>query len=89
MIGRKSYKFENPLYELESQISSISTIIPDIPVDGFLFFDHFTVFPKGHPARVIHPLEIPDELQQNNRHKVEPPIMAAWKKLSNLPSVDS
>jgi len=81
MIGQKSYLFKNPLFELEFKVKAIASQLPDIPVDGFLFFDHTAEFPKGHPTQVMNPSQIPAELQRNNRHQVIPRIMAAWKLL--------
>jgi len=79
MVGKKSYRFTNPLYELECQIKAVSACVPDVPVDGFLFFDHLTEFPKGHPDRVIHLKNIPQQLVRNKQDKVEASVMAAGK----------
>ena len=84
MLGQKSYKFKNPLFELEYQIKAIAAHIPDIDFDGYLFFDHLAEFPKGHPERVIHPQAIPEVLTHKDRHKVSPSVMAAWKQLQEM-----
>lgn len=84
MLGRKSYRFKNPLFELDYQIKAVSSCIPNIPVNGYLFFDHLSHFPKGHPERIIHPDNIPEMLSRNNRHQVEVPVMAAWKNIQQL-----
>ena len=81
MLGQKSYAFKNPLFELDYQIKAIAAFLPDIQIDGFLFFDHTADFPKGHPEQVMHPRLIPHELQRNNRHQVETKVMSAWKKM--------
>ncbi len=87
MVGKKSYRFTNPLYELECQIKAVSACVPDVPVDGFLFFDHLTEFPKGHPDRVIHLKNIPQRLVRNKQDKVEASVMAGWEKLLHMKSV--
>ena len=84
MLGRRSYRFKNPLYELDYQIKAVSACMPDIPVNGFIFFDHLSEFPKGHPERIIHPDRIPEELRRFNRHQVEVPVMSAWKNIQAL-----
>lgn len=81
MLGRKSYRFKNPLYELDYQVNAVSACLPNIPVNGFLFFDHLSEFPRGHPDRIIHPQNIPEELSRNNRHQVEVAVMSAWKNI--------
>lgn len=84
MLGQKSYKFDNPLFELDFQVKAIQSCIPGVEVDGYLFFDHQAEFPKGHPQRVIHPQALPEALVRNDRHKARPEVMEAWRKLKDL-----
>jgi len=84
MLGQKSYKFDNPLFELDYQIKAIRSCIPGVDVDGYLFFDHQAEFPKGHPARVIHPQSLPEALTRPDRHKALPEVMEAWRKLKAM-----
>ena len=88
MLGQKSYLFKNPLFELENQIKAISAQLPDIDIDGFLFFDHTSRFPKGHPDKVMRPRLIPEELQRNNRHQVDPIVMDGWRKMQKMKITD-
>lgn len=81
MLGRKSFRFRNPLHELDNQVKTISSYIPEVAVNGFLFFEHMAEFPKGHPDRVIYLDNIPQQLTQNKQNKVEKPVEAAWQKL--------
>ena len=84
LLEGKSYRFKNPLVDLDYQINSVSACIPNVPINGYLFFGHQAEFPKGHPDRVIHLKKIPDELKPNKTYKVETVIDAAWKKLCEL-----
>ncbi len=84
MLGQKSYSFDNPLFDLDYQIKAIQACIPGIPVDGYLFFDHQTEFPKGHPQRVIHPRALPEALTRRNRADASPRVMEAWRQLKAL-----
>lgn len=84
MLGKKSYRFKNPLYDLDCQIKAISACIPNVPVNGFLFFDYQAEFPKGHPDRIIHLKEIPEELKRSKQHEIETSVMSAWKKLLTM-----
>ena len=81
MLGSKSYRFKNPLYELDYQVKAVSACVPKVPVNGFLFFDHLTEFPKGHPERIIHLEKIPEELKHNKHDKVKSSVMSAWENL--------
>jgi len=85
MLGQRSYRFVNPFYDLECQIKSVSACVPDVAVNGFLFFDHQAMFPKGHPERVIHLEKIPQELKKSKQNEVQASVMTAWKKLKAMP----
>lgn len=84
LLAGKSYRFKNPLIELDYQINTISAAIPGVAVDGFLFFDHRARFPKGHPKRVIHFDQIPQILHRNKQHKANAAVEVAWEQLRAL-----
>jgi len=87
MIGQKSYTFANPLNELDYQINTLSEAIPGIPVNGFIYFDHLSEFPKGHPDRVIHYKKTPEELKRNKDDTVQENIASAWEKLLQMKKI--
>lgn len=84
MLGQKSFRFRNPLFELDYQVKAISNCASGISINGFIFFDHLAEFPKGHPQRVIHPATIPESLQRNNEHQVKAPVLEAWNKFKSM-----
>ena len=84
MLGQKSYRFKNPLSDLDDQVKAISANIPDVPVNGFLFFDHLAEFPKGHPDRVIYLENIPAELKPGKDLDVKASVMSAWTQLTRV-----
>jgi hypothetical protein len=86
MLAGKSYRFKNPLIELDYQVKAVSACIPGVAVDGYLFFDTQAEFPKGHPDRVIRSDSIPEALKRNKHLKVQPSVESAWKKLLKLNS---
>ena len=81
MLGKKSYRFKNPLYDLECQVKAVSAFVPNVPVDGYLFFDHLAEFPKGHPEQVIYLQKIPAQLVCNKKDDVQASVQDGWKKL--------
>jgi len=81
MLGQKSFRFKNPLDDLDFQIKAISAAVPNVPVDGFLFFDHQAEFPKGHPERVIYLKNIPAALKPSKGIDVKASVKSAWEKL--------
>jgi len=84
MLGQKSYRFDNPLYDLECQVKAVSVCIPNVPVDGYLFFDHLSEFPKGHPDRVFHLKNIPPFLLPDKKDKVDALVKDGWEKLLQM-----
>jgi hypothetical protein len=83
MPGQRSYSLRNPLHELELQVRAVAACFPGVEVDGYLFFDHGATFPRDWPRRLIHPQHIPEELQPNHRHRVNPRVLQAWKEFSS------
>lgn len=86
MLAGKSYRFKNPLIDLDYQVKAISASVPDVAVNGYVFFNYQAEFPKGHPQRVIHLDNIPEALKRNKQQKVQAAVEAAWEKLSGLKS---
>lgn len=84
MLGQKSYKFKNPFYDLDCQVNAIQSCVPNVPVNGFIFFDYTAEFPKGHPDRVIHHKSIPETLKPNKKRDVEDGVMSAWRELKKV-----
>jgi hypothetical protein len=84
LLAGKSYRFKNPLNDLDYQVRAVSACMPDVTVDGYLFFDHQAEFPKGHPQRVIRLDSIPESLQRNRQEKVQPAVESAWVKLGTM-----
>lgn len=85
VVEQKSYKFENPLFDLEHQLNTLRQLAPDVTIKGYLFFDHSAQFPKGHPDSVLHPKNIPEEFLRKNCAEAEPAILKSWEILSELP----
>lgn len=81
MLAGKSYRFKNPLIDLDYQVKAVASCVPGVPVDGYIFFDHQAWFPKGRPARVIDIDSIPDSLQRVKKAVAKPSVMAAWEEL--------
>lgn len=85
VIDNKSYKFHNPLFELENQITTLQMIVPGITILGALFFDQTATFPKGHPANVLQQGNIPDDfLIQFETADAAYPVLKAWETLVDL-----
>lgn len=81
VIGQKSFKFANPLFELENQLTALRLLIGNVPLRGYLFFGSDALFPKGHPESVLNPETIPVEYLARNCKAPKPEIQAAWDLL--------
>jgi hypothetical protein len=90
VIGRQSFKFENPLFELENQLIALKLIVDNVPLRGFLFFSNSAVFPKGHPQSVLQPDGIPKKFLRAQVEPAKDDVRAAWEQLkayhANAPS---
>jgi hypothetical protein len=84
MLGQKSYRFTNPLFELDYQVKAMSKHFSTDRIDGYLFFDHHATFPRGHPRRVIHPQNIPETLNASVEGAVAPDTLLAWEKIKTM-----
>ena len=81
VIGQKSFKFENPLFELENQLTALRMITGNVPLRGYLYFNRFAIFPKGHPQSVLTQDGIPARLLADNCAAPTAEIRAAWETL--------
>ena len=81
LVGQKSFKFTNPLFELENQLTSLRLLIGNVPLEGYLFFNDGAVFPKGQPDSVLQHDNIPDRFYVTDLETVTPEIKAAWELL--------
>ena len=81
VIGQKSFKFENPLFEIDNQITALKLLLGDAPLKGYLLFSNGAVFPKGHPESVLQPDRIPRHLQRDQCQDVKADVRAVWDHL--------
>ena len=85
VIAQKSYKFENPLFELENQLTALRSQMPKTLFRGLLFFDHNAHFPKGYPDSILQPGRIPEEYLRENCAEPDQVIVDVWERLYALP----
>jgi hypothetical protein len=81
VIGRKSFKFDNPLFEIENQLIALKAIVGNAPLRGYLFFGQGAMFPKGHPDSVLQPDTVPENFLRGHIDAVAPDVRAAWARL--------
>lgn len=84
VVGQKSYKFSNPLFELENQVTAIQSILPNVAIRSVLFFDHSAKFPKGHPDKVLNPDNIPEYMLRLKCPEPSVEILDSWESLLKI-----
>lgn len=84
IVDRRSYSFENPLRQLEVDVVTIKTLIPGIPVKGYVVFDRDSFFPKGKPKIVLTLNEIKQNISIFREGKISDELKQAWDKLRGV-----
>ena len=79
VVEQKSFKFENPIFELENQLTALKLLTGAAPLKGYLFFNYSAEFPKGHPDMVLHPENLPDSFVNVDPGTVKIEIRTAWE----------
>ena len=81
-LGRKSYRFMNPLRQNYLHTKALQRIVPEVPVYGQVFFAGDAKFPKGLPEGVSRIGDFRRALS-TWAHGAQPSgnYLAAWEKL--------
>lgn len=89
VTGRRSYKFPNPLPELESAMLAVRNITPNVTVEGRLLVTQEATFPKGKPEAVISFSEATQRWEAGRKGTISADLQAAWTNLKeNANSLD-
>lgn len=81
VIDKRSYSFDNPLRQLEVDVVTIKSLIPGIPVKGYVVFDRDSFFPKGKPKIVLTLKEIKQNISIFREGQISQELLEAWNKL--------
>ncbi|GMR16730.1 MAG: hypothetical protein BMS9Abin31_1101 [Gammaproteobacteria bacterium] len=84
VIGNKSYKFENPLRQLESDALALTAKIDDSKVQEIVLFINGSEFPKGKPDNVVTIADIKEWAQRNSGLDIPETLQSDWKQLLEL-----
>ena len=82
VVGKKSYKVENPLHQLEGDTIVLSSMIENTKVTGKVLFINGSEFPKGKPKDVITVSELKDLSQESANSEISELLLADWEQLS-------
>ena len=79
-----SYKFPNPLHEIDTAMAALKSHVPDAAVSGLILFGRDSTFPKGKPDGVMHITEITKLPVPGHKTAVSEPVKRAWDRLLEL-----
>jgi hypothetical protein len=84
VIGRRSFKFANPLSRLENDAQAIRGLFPKMPVEARVVFSRDSVFPKGKPDAVYSYSQLRDKAKAaEGVDDVPPRLQQQWQQLLN------
>ncbi len=79
-----SYKFPNPLHEIEIATAAVKSHSPDAAVNGIILFGRESTFPKGKPDGVMHISEISKLPTPTRDTVISERVKKAWHRLLEL-----
>ncbi len=80
LVGKRSYKFPNPLPELDAYVMAVRNLLPAIKVEGYILVTSDAEFPKGQPDRIL-PVSKVAELLAIEKGDVSTQLKEAWVEL--------
>ena len=84
VVGRRSYAFTNPLQQLEVDVVTIKSLIPNAPVKGYVVFDQDSYFPKGKPSKALTLKEVKQNTTVLKEGEITPELKDFWDKLCSI-----
>ena len=83
VVGNKSYKFNNPLLQLENDALALKSIIESSAISEKVLFINGSEFPKGKPDNIVS-VEDVKKWNKNSTESIPKPLTDDWEKLSAL-----
>lgn len=84
VVGKRTIRFSNPLYQLEESVGTLRYHLPKLNVRGNVLFIGECSFPKGRPDHILTPSELEAARDESVSQAVQPVIKQAWEKLQGL-----
>ena len=83
VIGNKSYKFNNPLLQLENDALALVAKIENAIIEEKVLFINGSEFPKGKPEKVISVDDV-KKWKQEGTGEISTTLKVAWDELTSL-----
>lgn len=81
VLGKRTYKFPNPLPQLQSEAQAVKSYVAQTPVDARVVFTPGVEFPKGRPDKLLSIEELDVLGEQNRGRDIPPDYWQAWEAL--------
>lgn len=84
VIGNKSYKFENPLRQLENDAVVLNSKVKNTKIEEKVLFIKGSEFPKGKPDNIVTISDIKEWKSTFSKEDISDVIRADWKELVDV-----
>ncbi len=84
VINNKSYKFENPLRQLENTISLLNSKLKNTKIEENILFVKGSEFPKGKPEKVLTIAELKNLASHDSYMDLDESLRKDWEVISKL-----
>lgn len=81
VLGKRTFRFANPLYSMEGLLSTLRYHLPTIALQGHVLFLGSCSFPKGKPQGVWSLDELAEAGQNEVKKAVVPVLKDAWNDI--------
>lgn len=84
VIGNKSYKFENPIRQLESDALALNSKIENTKIEEKVLFINGSEFPKGKPDNVVTVSDVKEWRKNFSEEDISEALRADWEQLVDI-----
>jgi hypothetical protein len=84
VVGRRTYRFNNPLMASDERVLAVKYHLPKVPVRGIVLFEEGASFPKGKPEGVLLPADVTGDRKQWEQVEIPAALQTAWDQLAEL-----
>jgi len=81
VVRHHSFKFANPLHELETTLQALRGMLPKVSVRGLVIFTQGAYFPKGKPQLVCDFAELKDLAARQEHREIPESLCRVWDEL--------
>lgn len=84
VAGKRTRKFANPLYSLETALAALRYHAPGVRVTAKILFLGDCTFPKGQPEGVLSLDDLNRAAQERDKKNIDPKLQLAWERLDGI-----